>query len=272
MVLKLRSRAADLADTALGQPCAEVAVGEPPSHRGHLAYGSYDRPAQVARIEPDEEDRSRKASGCRHDGALGVGVGPTLSRHRQILLGRDEAVKLDPNRVEASLSLRGHRHGPCGSGVLLGGVDQRDGVVRDVRPAVPCDLLGPGQLLGVVGDQLFQHLGLVGEVGLRGLPWLEEVLATGDDEPTDAGLGIDHKPLEPVGDHEHLFGTPGSLFHPVQVDDRQHQDRKRRGDDDREQAARDDGAPGQPASHLWTVADNAGHDDGAEDARDPGRG
>ena len=70
------------------------------------------------------------------------------------------------------------------------------------------------------------------------------------EDPPLARLGIDDEPLEPVSDHESLFRLPRALFQPAQVDDREEQDRESGADDQREQAARDDHATGQPVPHL----------------------
>jgi hypothetical protein len=81
------------------------------------------------------------------------------------------------------------------------------------------------------------------------LPRLQEALLAGDDEPALAGLQVHDEPLELVRGRQHLLGVPGERFRVAQVGDRDQQHREGGGDDEREHAACDDHAAGQPAGH-----------------------
>jgi hypothetical protein len=89
-----------------------------------------------------------------------------------------------------------------------------------------------------------------------GLPRLQEALLAGDDEPAHAGLQVDDQPLQLVGGGQHLFGVPGAPFGLAQVKDRHQQHREGGADDQRQQAAGDHHAAGQPASRLGLPAAN----------------
>jgi len=171
-------------------------------------------------------------------------VGAVLPRGREVLLGRHEAVELGADRVDTPLALLGHRHGPRGGQVSPRDVDERDRVVLNVGGSSLRDPLCPGLLLGAVGDQPFQRPGLLGEGGPGRPPRLKEILLSGDEEPALARLEVDDKPLEPVGDDEHLGGVRRARLRRAQVGDQGEQDREDGADDQREQGAREDHATG----------------------------
>jgi hypothetical protein len=66
------------------------------------------------------------------------------------------------------------------------------------------------------------------------LPGPQEAFLAGDDEPPPPGLEVDDQPLQPVGDHQHLFGLPGPPLRRVQVGHRGQQNGEGGADHQRE--------------------------------------
>lgn len=132
-------------------------------------------------------------------------------------------------------------------------------------------------LLGVVRDQLLQIAGLPREGDLGVPPRLQEPLLASDHEPALASLQVDHQPLEPVGNDQHLLGFLGTVFGGAQICDRGQQHCERSRDNQRKQPTRDHHATCQPASHRrlrYTVliVDSLVHDDGGEGCQPPRMG
>jgi hypothetical protein len=119
------------------------------------------------------------------------------------------------------------------------------------------------------GGELLQPPAHRGEGRLGGPPWLQEGLLPGEEEAALPGLHVHHQPLQLVRGGQHLLGAPGALFRGAHVLDGAEQHRERGADDEREQAARDDHAAGQPATparriqraHKTRLVDNLVHDD-----------
>jgi hypothetical protein len=102
-------------------------------------------------------------------------------------------------------------------------------------------------LLGSCGRQPRQRGGARGQALAGGVEGLQELLFPGQGEAADAGLQVDHQPLEFVGGGEHLLGVPGGPGGSAQVGDGEQQDGEGGPKDQQEQPARQQHPPGQPA-------------------------
>ena len=119
----------------------------------------------------------------------------------------------------------------------------------DVRLAGVPDPRRLALLLGGVGNQLLQGVGLGGEGVLRIPPVFEERLIVGDDEAAFPGLDVHDEPFELVDRGERVRGHGGQPGRFAQVEDRDEQYREGTADGERQRATRAEHASGEPAGH-----------------------
>jgi hypothetical protein len=208
-----------------------------------------DRPGQVAGEQHDEQGRADQPADGGRDGLAGGGGRAALAGLGQAALGGHQPVELGSDGVDPPPALVGGGHGPGRVGVAPGGRHQWHRVVPDIRGGRLPDqdrLL----VLGVVGGEPLQPPAGLGKGPLGVPPGVQEPFLAGDHEPPLAGLDVDDQPLQLVGGGQHLLRVQGQPLRGPEILDRHQQHREGGADDEREQAARDDHAAGQPAAHL----------------------
>ena len=187
-----------------GDRTREVAAGEPAGHGGDPDDGPDDRTHQVARVERDQQDRSREAG---HDGDQRPALAESARSWRvagELALGRREAVELGADRRPRAASPRRSSPGSARGRLALHRVDERNRVVPHVGRDGAGDPLRL-DVLGVHGSEPHELPALPGDRAPSRVPRLEEARIAGDDVPARPGLEVDDEALERVRRRQHLL-------------------------------------------------------------------
>ena len=239
----------DLVSAAFRHPGTQVPAGEPARHGRRPADRSNDALRQVAREQDDERHRPDQAADARERRMPTGGARGAPRGRRETPFRGHEGREVGAQRVDPALALLAGRADLRRRRRPPGDVDHRDRVVADVRRAGAVDRFGTYALFGAVGDESLQRRGLLREGQPGGRPRLEERLLPGDQESPFRGLDIQDDALERVGGDQHVGGPQGAPIRLAQFGERGDQDGERAADEQREQAAGEDGATGQATAH-----------------------